>query len=144
MLNIDGVFISILWAHCLFVFPYIMLSLSEHWREFDTDYEDCAAVLGANRWKRFWRVKLPILGVPILISFAIGFAVSAALYLPTIFAGLGRFQTLTTEAVLLASAAGRQTLGVAAFMQMLLPLSIFITADILARMRYRHFSAFRL
>jgi len=144
MLNIDGVFISILWAHCLFVFPYIMLSLSEHWREFDTDYEDCAAVLGANRWKRFWQVKLPILGVPILISFAIGFAVSAALYLPTIFAGLGRFQTLTTEAVLLASAAGRQTLGVAAFMQMLLPLSIFITADILARIRYRRFSAFRL
>lgn len=144
MLNIDGVFLSILWAHCLFVFPYIMLSLSEHWREFDTGYEECASVLGANRWARFWRVKLPILGVPILISFAIGFAVSAALYLPTIFAGLGRFQTLTTEAVLLASAAGRQTVGVAAFMQMVLPLAIFITADVLARIRYRRFSAFRL
>ena len=144
MLKVDGVFISILWAHCLFVFPYIMLSLSEQWRQFDIRYDQCAMVLGTDRWGRFWRVKLPILGVPILISFAIGFAVSAALYLPTIFAGLGRFQTLTTEAVLLASAAGRQTLGAAAFMQMLLPLTIFIVAEGLARVRYRRFSAFRL
>ncbi|MGB0465505.1 MAG: ABC transporter permease, partial [Candidatus Puniceispirillaceae bacterium] len=144
ILKVDGVFISILWAHCLFVFPYIMLSLSEQWRQFDIRYDECAMVLGTDRWGRFWRVKLPILGVPILISFAIGFAVSAALYLPTIFAGLGRFQTLTTEAVLLASAAGRQTLGAAAFMQMLLPLTIFIVAEGLARVRYRRFSAFRL
>lgn len=143
-LYLDGSFIAILWAHCLFVFPYIMLSLSEQWRRFDSRYEDCAAVLGHSRIRRLFTVKLPCLGIPIGISFAIGFAVSAALYLPTIFAGHGRFITLTTEAVVLASGAGRQALGAAAFMQMVLPLVIFLTIENVLRLRYRHFSAFKL
>lgn len=142
-LYLDGSFIAILWAHCLFVFPYIMLSLAEQWRRFDRRLEENAAVLGQNRWRRLFTVKLPCLGVPIGISFAIGFAVSAALYLPTIFAGHGRFITLTTEAVILASGAGRQALGAAAFMQMLLPLIVFVGIENLLRFRYRHFSAFK-
>ncbi len=43
---------------------------------------------------------------PILATFAVGFAVSVAQYLPTLFAGGGRFVTVTTEAVAL-SAGGR-------------------------------------
>ena len=39
---------------------------------------------------------------------AVGFAVSAGLYLPTLFAGGGRFVTLTTEAVTLASGGDRR------------------------------------
>lgn len=142
-LNLDGQFIAILWAHCLFVFPYIMLSLSAQWRRFDSRYTDSAAVLGMGRAAQLIRVKIPMLGIPIGISFAIGFAVSAALYLPTIFAGHGRFITLTTEAVVLASGAGRQALGAATVMQMILPLIIFIAVEQLLRLRYRRFSAFR-
>ena len=39
---------------------------------------------------------------PLLIALAVGFAVSVAQYLPTLFAGGGRFSTLTTEALSLA------------------------------------------
>jgi putative thiamine transport system permease protein len=55
----------------------------------------------------------------------VGFAVSVAQYLPTLFAGAGRFATLTTEAVALAGGADRRVLGVYAFLQALLPLMAF-------------------
>ncbi|STM38731.1 ABC transporter permease [Escherichia coli] len=40
---------------------------------------------------------------PVLIAFAVGFAVGIAQYMPTLWLGAGRFPTLTTEAVALSS-----------------------------------------
>ncbi len=40
---------------------------------------------------------------PALIAFAVGFSVSIAQYMPTLWLGAGRFPTLTTEAVALSS-----------------------------------------
>ena len=75
--------------------------------------------------------------LPVLTAFAVGFAVSSALYLPTIFASNGRVMTLTTEAVTLAAGAGRQNLGIASLMQMVLPLLVFLICDRLARAALR-------
>jgi len=82
--------------------------------------------------------------IPILTSFAVGFAVSAALYLPTVFVGNGRFLTLTTEAVVLASGAGRQPLGAASVLQMLMPLIMFLSCAALAKSRLGRFGYFKL
>jgi putative thiamine transport system permease protein len=76
----------------------------------------------------FWRVKLPMLRRPVLGAFAVGFAVSAAQYLPTLFAGAGRFATLTTEAVGLAAGADRRVIGLYALVQAILPLVPFLLA----------------
>ena len=48
---------------------------------------------------------------PILVAAAVGFAVSVGLYLPTLFAGAGRFDTLTTDAVSLAASGNRRIIG---------------------------------
>ena len=58
-----------------------------------------ARALGHSRLRACLRVKWPLLVRPILATFAVGFAVSVAQYLPTLFAGGGRFVTVTTEAV---------------------------------------------
>ena len=79
---------------------------------------------------------------PILVSFAIGFSVSAALYLPTIFASNGQVVTLTVEAVTLTSGASRQQLGIATGLQMALPLVIYILAGVISNLRTRRFSYF--
>ena len=113
------------------------------WRRFDTGFTDLAANLGAGPWRRFCAVKLPILLIPVLTAFAVGFAVSQALYLPTVFASNGRIATLTTEAVILASGASRQTLGAASFLQMALPLVVFLAADYWLS-QIRRFSWFRV
>ena len=142
-LRFDGLFLTLLWVHGLFVFPYVMLSLNSAWHRFDHRFMDIAACLGASYAKRFFMIKLPMLMIPILTAFAVGFAVSSALYLPTIFASNGRATTLTTEAVTLALSASRQSLGIASMMQMLLPLAVFILCDRLAQARFAHFSYFR-
>ena len=58
-----------------------------------------------------WRIKLVMLRRPLLIALAVGFAVSVAQYLPTLFAGGGRFATLTTETLGLSAGGDRRVVG---------------------------------
>ena len=81
-LGFDGAFLALIWAHCMFVF-HVMLSLAPSWRRFDSRYL-AAATLGAGPVRRFLFIKLSMMTLPVLTAFAVGFAVSSALYLPTI------------------------------------------------------------
>ena len=139
-LGLDGHVMAVIWVHCLYVFPYIWLALAPSWRRWDPRWGMVGAALGQGPVRRFFRIKLPMLLTPTLTSFAIGFSVSAALYLPTVFAGNARLQTLTVESVILASAAGRQPLGVATGLQMLLPLIVFVVAASISRWRFNRLS----
>jgi len=112
----------------LFVLPYVFLTLADPYRALDERYARAALCLGASPNRVFWRVKLPMLLRPVLFALAVGFAVSVAQYLPTLFAGGGRFATLTTEAVALSGGADRRVMGVYAFLQALLPLVGFTAA----------------
>lgn len=116
------------WAHVLFVFPYVMIGLSDPWRALEPGIVRAAAALGASPWRRLWAVKLPVLLRPILTTAAVGFAVSVALYLPTLFLGGGRIVTLTTEAVTLASGSDRRVVGVLGVLQAALPFAAYAAA----------------
>lgn len=116
---------AVIWAHLLFVFPYVMITLSESWRAVDPRLIRSAAALGAGPWRRFHIVKLPLLLRPILTAAAVGFAVSVAQYLPTLFMGAGRIATLTTEAVTLSSGSDRRIVGVYAVLQAVLPFAAY-------------------
>jgi putative thiamine transport system permease protein len=119
---------AVIWAHLLFTFPYVMITLSDSWRAVDPRLIRTAAALGAGPWRRFHIVKLPLLLRPILTAAAVGFAVSVAQYLPTLFMGAGRIATLTTEAVTLSSGSDRRIVGVYAVLQALLPLAAYVLA----------------
>lgn len=133
--HLDGGWLALVWTHLLFVLPYVFLSLADPWRTFDPRYEQTALALGASRARAFWRVKLPMLCGPVAVAVAVGFAVSVAQYLPTLFAGAGRYATITTEAVTLASGANRRIIGVYAVAQAALPLLGFLAALWVARKR---------
>ena len=141
-LGLDGTVFALIWSHMLFVIPYIWLALAPSWRSFNNNWLNLAGTLGASPIRRFFKVRVPIMIEPILVSFAIGFSVSAALYLPTIFASNGQVVTLTVEAVTLTSGASRQQLGVATGLQMVLPLVIYILAGVISNLRTRRFSYF--
>ena len=141
-LGLDGSVFALIWSHMLFVIPYIWLALAPSWRSFNNNWLNLAGTLGASPIRRFFKVRVPIMIEPILVSFAIGFSVSAALYLPTIFASNGQVVTLTVEAVTLTSGASRQQLGVATGLQMVLPLVIYILAGVISNLRTRRFSYF--
>ncbi|WP_227010371.1 ABC transporter permease [Pelagibius marinus] len=131
--GIDATWIALVWSHLLFVLPYVFLTLADPYRALDERYARTALCLGAKPNRVFWQVKLPMLLRPMLFALAVGFAVSVAQYLPTLFAGGGRFVTLTTEAVGLAAGGDRRVMGVYAFLQALLPLLAFAAALALPR-----------
>ncbi|MEO3427305.1 ABC transporter permease subunit [Pelagibius sp. CAU 1746] len=131
--GIDATWIALVWSHLLFVLPYVFLTLADPYRALDERYARTALCLGARPNRVFWQVKLPMLLRPVLFALAVGFAVSVAQYLPTLFAGAGRFATLTTEAVGLAAGGDRRVMGVYAFLQALLPLLAFAAALALPR-----------
>jgi len=121
-LGATGGLAAVIWAQAIFVFPYVMLSLGDPWRALDGRLVRSAAALGAGPTRRLWAVKLPILLGPVLTAAAIGFAVSVAQYLPTLFIGAGRVPTLTTEAVTLSSGSDRRVAAAYGSLQALLPL----------------------
>jgi putative thiamine transport system permease protein len=129
--GLDGGWLGLIWAHLLFVLPYVFLSLSDPYRALDSRYARAARCLGARPDRVFWRIKLPMLIRPVLIAFAVGFAVSIGEYLPTVFAGAGRLTTLTTEAVALASGGDRRLVGALVVLQTALPLALFALAAVL-------------
>ena len=136
--SLDATLFAVIWAHLIFVMPYVFLSLADPFRALDPRYARSAAALGASPMRIFFTVKLPMLARPLAIACAIGFAVSIALYLPTLFAGAGRIATLTTEAVTLSSGGDRRVIGVYAFIQALLPLAVYAIALALPALIYRN------
>jgi putative thiamine transport system permease protein len=131
----DGTLAAVVWAHLVFVLPYVFLSLADPWRALDPRYVRAAASLQAAPWRVFWRIKLPLLAQPVAIACAVGFAVSVAQYLPTVFAGNGRLATLTTEAVTLAAGSDRRVTGAFAWVQALLPMVAYLAAAVLPAAR---------
>lgn len=136
--RLDGHWPGLIWSHLLFVIPYVFLSLGPIYRSYDQRMTDVALTLCRSPWRAFLRIKLPILIRPILFSFAIGFSVSVAQYLPTLFIGAGRFDTITTEAVALAGGADRRIVAVFALCQLLTPLLIFLGALLIPHIYFRH------
>lgn len=129
--GLDGHWLGLVWAHLLFVLPYVFLSLSDPYRALDPRYARAARCLGSSADGVFWRIKLPMLIRPVLIALAVGFAVSVGEYLPTVFAGAGRYTTLTTEAVSLAAGGDRRVVGALVVLQMVMPLTLFALAAVL-------------
>ncbi|HHZ78899.1 MAG TPA: ABC transporter permease [Candidatus Lambdaproteobacteria bacterium] len=140
-LEMDGTFLLLVWSHLLFVLPYIFLTLADPWRNLDARFPLTAQCLGASPLRILFRIKLPLLLKPLLIAAAIGFAVSVAQYLPTLFAGGGRFATLTTEAVSYAAGADRRVIGVYGFLQALFPWIALLLALAIPRWRFRNRAA---
>ncbi len=137
-IGLSGGYLAVIWAQALFVFPYVMIALSEPWRALDARLLRVAAALGAGRWRRLMALRLPMLLGPILTAGAIGVAVSVAQYLPTLFLGAGRIATLTTEAVTLSSGADRRVLAVYASLQAALPCATYALAALIPALWHRN------
>ena len=136
--GLSGNVMAVAWAHALFVFPYVMITLSGPWRAVDDRLPRIAAALGAGPWRRLIAVKLPVLLAPLAAAAAVGIAVSVAQYLPTLFIGGGRVATITTEAVALSSGADRRITAVYASLQAGLPLLVYAAAFAVPALVYRN------
>ena len=142
-LKLDGNGFGVGLVHLVFVLPYVFMSLSAAWRDYDPRYRATALLLGASPWRALWAVRLPMLTRAILIAGALGFAISVSQYLATLLVGGGRVATVTTEAVGLAAGADRRVVGVFALIQATLPFLGFAVSLILPALLFRHRRALR-
>jgi putative thiamine transport system permease protein len=136
--ELDRTFAALVAVHLTFVFPYVLLSLAEPWRAFDLRYAQAVRALGRGPDAVFWLVRLPMLLRPVLVAAALGFAVSVALYLPTLLIGGGRWPTVTTEAVALAAGGDPRLIGSTALVQAALPFLGFAIAAALPAIVFRN------
>ena len=126
--GLDASWTGVWLAHTLAALPYVMIALSPAYTGFEVRYQQVTASLGHGRMVFLWRVKWPLLRAALASALAVGFAVSVAQYLPTLFVGAGRFATVTTEAVTLAAGAQRSLTAAYAWLQWLLPVAVFALA----------------
>lgn len=127
-LGVEGTPLAVMLVHLFFVLPYVFLSLAPAFRGLDRRHSLAAATLGASEARIFWCLRLPMLLGPALTAAAVGFAVSAGQYLPTLMVGGGRVGTLTVEAVALSSGGNRRLIGAFALAQLALPALAFALA----------------
>ncbi|MBV7435129.1 hypothetical protein KRX19_08850 [Cardiobacteriaceae bacterium TAE3-ERU3] len=125
-IGLDGTFIGVVWTHLLWVVPYMLLVLAPAYQHLDPRLQLIARSLGLYSWRLALLVRWPLLVRPVLAACAIGFSVSVAQYLPTLYSGAGRFHTVTTQAVALASGGNLRAQAVQAFVQWLLPALVFL------------------
>ncbi|WP_366656178.1 ABC transporter permease [Fodinicurvata sp. EGI_FJ10296] len=137
-LGVTGTLAALVWVHVIFVLPYVFLTLAESWRRIDERYDRTAAALGAGPLRRLITITLPLMFRPLATAAAIGVAVSAALYLPTVFIGAGRLPTLATETVGMAAGGDRRLMALYAFVLMVVPWLAFSVALALPRIVYRN------
>jgi putative thiamine transport system permease protein len=133
--GVTGTWLSVLCAHCLAVLPYTLITLSPAYLGFDARYAHVSAALGKSRWEFLCRVKWPLLRQSLWGAVAVGFAVSVAQFLPTLYLGEGRIVTVTTEGVTLSSGGQRALIAAFAWLQWLLPATAFAAAAWLGRSR---------
>ncbi|WP_417811679.1 ABC transporter permease [Thalassospira alkalitolerans] len=137
-LGLERSLMSVVVAHLIFVLPYVFLSLADPFRALDPRYSQTALCLGASPMRVFWSVRLPLLTRAVLTAFAVGIAVSVGQYLPTLLIGAGRFATVTTEAVALASGGDRRMIGIYGILQMILPFAGFAVSLLIPAFLFRH------
>ncbi len=133
--RLEGQWLGLLLAHTVMALPYVLLALEPAYLAVDPRQAAVVASLGHGRWTYLLRIKWPLLKRAIASAWAVGFAVSLAQYLPTLYVGAGRFATVTTEAVTLAAGAQRSLMSAYAALQMLLPVLAFAFAAWLGRPR---------
>jgi putative thiamine transport system permease protein len=135
--GLDGRLIAVLWSHLVFALPYVWGVLAEARAGLDPRMPLLARTLGAGPWSAWRRVTAPLLLRSGLSAAALAAAVSAAVYLPTLFAGAGRVSTLATEAAAAIAAGNLQDAALHAALQALVPLIAFAAAAVTGRLVFR-------
>jgi putative thiamine transport system permease protein len=133
--GLTGSWLGVWLAHLLAVLPYSLIALSPAYLGFDARYAYLSSALGKSKMQFLLQVKWPLLRQSLWSTAAVGFAVSVAQFLPTLYIGEGKIVTVTTEAVTLSSGGQRSLVAAFAWLQWLLPALAFGLAAWLGRPR---------
>lgn len=93
-LRLGGTIAGVTLAHLVPALPYVVLTLSGVFANYNADYEAQARTLGAGPWPVFWLITLPAIFPGIMVASLFAFLISWSQYLLTLLIGAGRIITL--------------------------------------------------
>ncbi len=74
--DITGKWYAIAFAHTIIAYPFVIRSTSAVFRKISPSIIKAAMSLGANRWKTFWMIELPLIKSGIIAAATFAFAIS--------------------------------------------------------------------
>jgi putative spermidine/putrescine transport system permease protein len=95
-LGLAGSYLGLITVHLIPTLPYMVRVLTAVFQGLSKDYEEQARVLGANPFKTFWYVTLPMIFPGVIAGSLFAFLISSNLFLLTFFVGRGQIETLPT------------------------------------------------
>lgn len=138
-LKVQGDFWVVLWGHMFYCLPYLYLILAPSWAKLDPHYRHSASCLGLGRGRQLFGIVLPILSRQLMLGWAVAFAVSMGLYLPTLMLGAGRIPSLTLVTTALASSADWRIIASLGVMETIIPLLVFMIISLYLGIRWRNY-----
>jgi thiamine transport system permease protein len=75
-LNISGSWYAIAFAHTVIAYPFVLRTTTAVFRKINPRLIQASVSLGANRWRTFWRIELPLIKSGIIAGATFAFAIS--------------------------------------------------------------------
>ncbi len=86
--------LGVILVHLVPVMPYMVLTLTSVFANYNLDFEGQARTLGARPWQVFWHVTLPAIWPGLMVGGLFAFIISWSQYLLTLLIGGGQVITL--------------------------------------------------
>ncbi|PPR49730.1 MAG: Trehalose transport system permease protein SugB [Alphaproteobacteria bacterium MarineAlpha5_Bin5] len=93
-LGFSGSFFGVCLVHLVPIMPYVVLTLTGIFANYNPDFEYQARTLGANKFKTFYLITLPAIAPGMVVAALFAFLVSWSQYLLTFLIGAGKIMTL--------------------------------------------------
>ncbi len=134
-LRLEGTLAIILIAHVFYNFAVALRIIAGYWANRSTMHEDAARVLGAQGWRLWWEVRLPLLRPALLAAAALIFIFTFTSFGVIVILGELRFSTLEVEIYL--QAVNLFNLPVAAGLSIVQITLMFVLMLVYSRLRQR-------
>ena len=90
----SGSFLGVCLVHLVPIMPYVVLTMTGIFANYNPDFEHQARTLGANKFKTFYLITLPAIAPGMVVAALFAFLVSWSQYLLTFLIGAGKIMTL--------------------------------------------------
>ncbi|MCE2490105.1 MAG: iron ABC transporter permease [Anaerolineae bacterium] len=134
-LRLEGTLAIILIAHVFYNFAVALRIITGYWANRSTMHEDAARVLGAQGWRLWWEVRLPLLRPALLAAATLIFIFTFTSFGVIVILGELRFSTLEVEIYL--QAVNLFNLPVAAGLSIVQITLMFVLMLVYSRLRQR-------
>ena len=93
-LGLSGSFVGVCLVHLVPIMPYVVLTMTGIFANYNPDFEHQARTLGANKFRTFYLITLPSIAPGMVVAALFAFLVSWSQYLLTFLIGAGKIMTL--------------------------------------------------